>query len=140
LITKSIRLACSLQRAFELFTQHASTWWPEERRHTHDPRSEIRMLETGRFFERAEDGTEVELGRVRVWEPPHRLLLDFYPGTDAEHPSEVQVTFSADGGETLVTVQHRPTAASEALWKLRAVRFEASWDLLLPALAAAARA
>jgi uncharacterized protein YndB with AHSA1/START domain len=139
MISKSIRLACGLERAFELFTQHASAWWPPERRHTPDPRSQIQMLESGRFFERAADGTEIELGRVRAWEPPHRLLLDFYPGTDAEHPTEVQVTFVADGSETLVTLQHRPTQASEALWKLRAPKFEASWDLLLPALAAAAR-
>jgi hypothetical protein len=139
MITKSIRLACSAERAFALFTEFASEWWPEARRHTRDPRSEIRMLESGRFWERAGDGHEVELGRVRTWEPPDRLVLDFYPGTDAAHPTEVIVTFTVEGTHTLVTVEHRSTAASESLWTQRAPRFEESWDAVLAALAAAAQ-
>ena len=134
MITKSVVLACGVARAFELFTDHAGEWWPEGRRHTPDLQSEICMLASGRFWERARDGTEVELGRVRAWEAPHRLVLDFYPGTDAEHPTEVIVTFSATGDDTLVTVVHRATGASEALWNARAPRFAASWELLLPAL------
>ena len=134
MITKSVVLACGVARAFELFTAHAGEWWPKQRRHTPDAQSEIRMLASGRFWERARDGTEVELGRVRHWEAPHRLVLDFYPGTDAQHPTEVVVTFAAQGEVTLVTVEHRPTEASEALWRTRASRFIASWELLLPAL------
>jgi hypothetical protein len=138
MIRKTVLLACDAARAFALFTEQASDWWPESRRHTKDPRSTITILASGRFWERAADGQEVELGRVQVWDPPRRLVLDFYPGTDAEHPTEVVVTFVAEAGGTRVTVDHQPTAASEALWKQRFARFEASWDLVLAALARAA--
>jgi uncharacterized protein YndB with AHSA1/START domain len=138
MIRKSVRLPRSPDEAFRLFTESASDWWPEERRHTGDAHSQIRMLASGRFWERASDGHEVELGRVRVWEPPHRMVLDFYPGSDAEHPTQVVVTFVGEGGGTLVTVEHGPTAVSEEIWKQRAPRFAESWDRVLRALAAAA--
>jgi uncharacterized protein YndB with AHSA1/START domain len=139
-VEKTVLLTCTVERAFSLFTDRASQWWPPERRHTGDPESTISILAAGRFFERARDGREVELGRVRVFEPPSRLVLDFYPGTDAEHPTEVEVLFAAEGGGavTRVTVLHRATAASESLFESRAPRYVASWDLLLGSLAALA--
>jgi uncharacterized protein YndB with AHSA1/START domain len=137
-LVKSVLLVCSPARAFELFTEHASAWWPVERRHTKDPGSAIAMLASGRFWERAADGREVELGRVRVWEPPARLVLDWYPGTDAEHPTSVTIRFTPEGDGTRVTVEHVPTAASADLWGPRVARYAASWDAVLPALAAVA--
>lgn len=137
-IEKSVWLPCAVARSFALFTREVGAWWPPERRHTGDAEGEMFLLESGRFYERARDGREVELGRVRAWEPPSRLLLDFYPGTDAEHPTEVEVAFRAEGDGTRVTVTHRATTASEALFPSRAPRYAASWDVVLPALARAA--
>ena len=139
MIGKSAFLTCSPTRAFELFTERASDWWPEAVRHTPDPRSEIRMLASGRFWERARDGHEVELGRVLVWEPAERLVLDFYPGTDALHPTEVVVKFAQEAEGTRVVVEHRPKAESAALWAAGAPRFERNWGIVLPALQEAAR-
>jgi uncharacterized protein YndB with AHSA1/START domain len=133
-IQKSAYLDCAPARAFALFTERASDWWPEALRHTADPRSEIRMLADGRFWERATDGREVELGRVLAWEPARRLVLDFYPGTDAEHPTEVVVRFAEENGGTRVLVEHGPKPESAGLWSTGAPRFERSWDLMLAAL------
>jgi uncharacterized protein YndB with AHSA1/START domain len=142
MIEKSIVLPCSVERAFALFTEEISQWWPPGRRHTGDPESTMLLLASGRFFERARDGREVELGRVREWEPPSRLLLDFYPGTDADHPTEVEVRFAPEDAApaTRVTILHRPTPASEALFGASAPRYVASWDVVLPALREAASA
>jgi hypothetical protein len=96
------------------------------------------MLADGRFWERAGDGREVELGRVLVWEPAKRLILDFYPGTDAEHPTEVVVRFAEENGGTRVVVQHRPKPESADLWATGAPGFERAWTLVLPALEHAA--
>jgi len=138
MIRRSVLLRCAPERAFALFTEQASVWWPESRRHTRDPHSEIRMLASGRFWERGSDGEEVDLGQVRTWEPPHRLVLDFYVGTDAEHPTLVEVSFAPEGGAaTRVTIEHRPTPLSEELWQQRAPTFDRSWQLLLEALARA---
>ncbi|HEY3614134.1 MAG TPA: SRPBCC domain-containing protein [Gaiellales bacterium] len=138
MIEQSVVLACARERAFALFTERASDWWPEPLRHTGDARSQITLLASGRFWERASDGREVELGCVTAWEPPVRLALDFYPGTGAEHPTEVVVRFSAEGEGTRVVVQHRPKAASADLWAAGAHRFERSWALVLAALEHAA--
>jgi uncharacterized protein YndB with AHSA1/START domain len=135
MITKTAVLPCSIERAFELFTEHASEWWPPERRHTRDPASEIRMLASGRFWERDTHGREVELGRVRTWQPPSRLVLDWYPGTDVDHPTQVVVSFAAEGASTRITIEHRPLPASDDLWGDRVSRYVASWDLVLAALA-----
>jgi Activator of Hsp90 ATPase homolog 1-like protein len=137
-IEKSAFLVCSPARAFALFTERASEWWPETLRHTTDPGSEIRMLADGRFWERATDGHEVELGRVTLWDPPRQLTLDFYPGTDAHHPTEVIVRFAADERGTRIVVAHGPKPESADLWAAGAPRFERAWDLMLPALQRAA--
>lgn len=137
MIEKTVLLACVQARAFALFTEQIGAWWPPERRHTGDASSAIFLLPSGRFYERASDGREVELGRVRAWEPPARLLLDFFPGTDAAHPTEVEIRFVPEDDGTRVVVLHRAGAAGDALFLGRAPRFVGSWDLVLPALARA---
>jgi uncharacterized protein YndB with AHSA1/START domain len=134
-IEKSVLLACEPERAFTLFTERASDWWPAPLRHTDDARSEIRMLAGGRFWERASDGREVELGRVTAWEPPQRLILDFYPGTDPEHPTEVIVRFADEAGGTRIIVVHGPKSESADRWQDGAPHFAQAWDLVLAALA-----
>jgi Activator of Hsp90 ATPase homolog 1-like protein len=133
-IEKSVLLPCAPERAFALFTGEASRWWPPQRRHTGDPSSQITLAASGAFFERAADGTTVDLGRVRVWEPPARLVLDFYPGTDPDHPTEVEVAFTPEGDGTRVRVLHGPTAASAAIFGDRAPTFSRSWEQVLAAL------
>lgn len=140
MIRKSVLLPCPQPRAFTLFTARISEWWPADRRHTRDPQSELFLTEGGRFWERARDGHEVDLGRVREWLAPERLLLDFYVGTDAAHPTEVEVSFVPEGAGTRVSITHRPTALSEEMWKLRNSAFDRSWDVVLAALATAAAA
>ena len=65
----------------------------------------------GRLFESFGEGPEarvVEAGRIRVWEPPLRLVFEwrntnFKPG----EVTEVEVHFEATGNGTAVTVEHR---------------------------------
>lgn len=122
------------EAAFALFTERVSEWWPPDRRHTGDPTSQLFLEAAGRFFERAANGHEVDLGRVRIWEPPRRLVLDFYVGTDAAHPTEVEVTFEPEAGGTRVRIRHRPLPGSEPFWGARAPRYDVSWDKVLAGL------
>jgi hypothetical protein len=140
MMVKSVTLPLAPAAAFELFTQKIGEWWPPERRHTQDPGSEIFLLATGRFYERARDGREVELGCVRCWDIPNRILLDFFIATSPERPTEVEIAFAARGAGTEVTVMHRPKPSSEALWSERAPRYARSWDVVLGALSLAAGA
>jgi hypothetical protein len=134
MMVKSVVLPLAPLAAFELFTQKIGEWWPPDRRHTQDPASEIFLLQSGRFYERARDGHEVELGQVRSWERPHRILLDFFIATGRKKPTEVEITFAGQDDGTRVTVTHRPKAESEDLWSERAPRYAQSWDLVLTAL------
>lgn len=139
MMEKSVWLAVAPTEAFRLFTEEAGAWWPSDRRHTGDPHSDIRIdIATGRFTERARDGVEVELGRVREAVPPERLLIDFYVATGTDHPTEVEATFSAEGEGTRLTIRHRPKPESAGLWNERAPRYAESWDRVLTALQSAA--
>lgn len=138
MIFKTKVLACRVGRAFELFTTRAGEWWPPGLRHTGDPTSAIIIEETGRFFERGGDGREIELGVVRAWEPPDRIVFDWFPGTDALHPTQVEIRFVAEGdAATRVEVRHQATPASQDLFPERAPRYEAAWARVLDALEAA---
>jgi uncharacterized protein YndB with AHSA1/START domain len=135
MIVKSVVLRCSPERAFTLFTEQAGLWWPTERRHTRDASSEIRLEAFGRFFERASDGTEVELGVVRAFEPASRLMLDWYPGTGPENPTQVEVTFEAIDTGTRITIMHGPGQAGVEVFGRNAPAYGPSWDLILAAMA-----
>lgn len=138
MILKSVWLPCDVARAFELFTEHAAEWWPESHRPSKDATSEILMSPDGRFVERRPGAEDTPLGAVTAWEPPFRLTLDFYIGSDPAHPTDVTVLFRVEGAGTRVTVEHRPTPRSGDVWSARAPVFARSWEAVLAALARAA--
>jgi hypothetical protein len=138
MMVKTVTLPIPPIAAFELFTQKAGEGWPKDRRHSGDRDSEIFMLQSGRFYERARNGHEVELGHVQAWDQPNRILLDFFVATSPERPTEVEVTFAAQEGGTHVTVIHRPKPSSVDLWSERAPLYAQSWDLALAAMSRAA--
>jgi hypothetical protein len=138
MMVKSVTLPLTPLAAFELFTGKIGEWWPPDRRHTEDPASEIFLLQSGRFYERARDGREVELGRVRSWDLPRRILLDFFIATGPDHPTEVEIIFAAEARGTRVTVTHRAKPDSEGLWATWAPGYARSWDAVLSALSRAA--
>ena len=139
MIRKTVLLACGPEKAFDLFVNRAGEWWPVDRRHTKDPASAIRLERSGRFFERATDGREVELGIVRLFDAPRRLILDWYPGTGPQQPTAVEITFEAESDGTRVTVEHREGPQSTDVYPLRAPAYEKSWTLVFAAWEGAAR-
>jgi uncharacterized protein YndB with AHSA1/START domain len=112
-VRKTVTVDCGLEHAFRIFTEGIGSWWPL---HTHSISAggpsgtpEIFVLEPrsgGRLFERTRDGSECEWGRILVWEPPGRLVLEW--SVNPEAPStEVEVRFSAHGERTQVELEHR---------------------------------
>ena len=99
--------------AFEVFTTEVDAWWRRGKRfRTGGERSVLRFDPGagGRLVEVLDGpgGEEHEIGRVRVWEPGARLVVDwrnrnFEPG----QVTEVEVLFEADGDGTRVTLEHR---------------------------------
>ena len=100
-------------RAFALFTQHMSDWWPGK---TIGAKAHVAIViepyAEGRWFERAGDGEETLWGKVLVWEPPGRLVLGWQLDGrfvyDPDMLTEVEISFSSrrEGGTT-VRLEHR---------------------------------
>jgi len=66
----------------------------------------------GRWYELAEDGTQTNVGRIIVWEPPERFVMTWDINSqwkaDTTISSEVEVKFFPDGANaTRVELEHR---------------------------------
>lgn len=142
MIDKQIDVAVPPERAFRAFTEHVGIWWPPGHRVAREADAVLRIegSEGGRFFERTTAGREIEYGRVLSWEPPSRLRLAWYLGSDREHATEVEVRFVPIDGGTRVEVTHRAGAMPTDRFDQTAPRFVKGWGLVLDALAAFAAA
>jgi uncharacterized protein YndB with AHSA1/START domain len=112
-IVRSVSVKAPPDRAFALFTGDIGRWWPRGMTIGAQPHADVVIEKRpgGRWFERADDGTETQWGKVLAWEPPSRLLLAWQIGSDwkyqANLETEVEVTFAPEGKGTLVTLEHR---------------------------------
>lgn len=112
-VRKSVRVSAPPTRAFAVFT--AIAWWPKQHSILKGTPQQAVLIEPrlgGRWFERGEDGTECDWGKVLAWEPPTRLLLSWQLNgrfeVDATLNTEVEITFVAEGdGVTRVELEHR---------------------------------
>jgi uncharacterized protein YndB with AHSA1/START domain len=113
-VRKSIRVNASPSRAFEAFTAGLSRWWPRDKGIGQLP-MKAAVMETrlgGRWYELAEDGTQTNIGRIIVWEPPQRFVVTWEINSqwkpDTTVSSEVEVQFIPDGANvTHVELEHR---------------------------------
>jgi len=113
-VRKSIRVKASQAHAFEVFTSGLGRWWPRDHGIGKKPMQSA-VMETklgGRWFELAEDGTQTNVGRIIVWEPPSRFVMTWDINSewkpDTVINSEVEVRFVSDGADaTRVELEHR---------------------------------
>lgn len=125
---------CPPARAFEVWTSEISRWWPKGHSISADPGLTV-TLEPGvggRIFERTSDGTEHEWGEVLEWEPPQRLVYLWHLRFDRSDATEVEITFTAAGEETAVTIVHSGWERLGAVAGERRERNERGWAGLLP--------
>jgi uncharacterized protein YndB with AHSA1/START domain len=114
LVRKSIIVNAPVAHVFAVFTERHNTWWPRDH-HIGGRDAFTAILEPGvggRWFERGDDGSECNWGRVLAWEPPHRLVLSWDINAewkyDSTIASEVEVRFIAESDErTRVELEHR---------------------------------
>ncbi len=108
----ALRVRAAPEFAFQAFTAEIGQWWRPNLLFQFTPRGpgvvSFEPGPDGRFIETLANGKVFEIGRIRAWEPPTRLVFGwrqatFAPGQD----TEVEVRFEAVGEETRVTVEHR---------------------------------
>ena len=107
----ALRVRASPERAFEAFTREIGAWWRPNALFAFTPRDPgVLAFEPGpggRLIETLASGKVFEIGKVRAWEPPQRLVFGWRQATfTPEQDTEVEVRFEPLGEETRVTVEH----------------------------------
>lgn len=107
-VRQSTIVRSDVVHTFDTFVRTIGVWWPVTpfsagRDRVRDVTFERRL--GGRVYETWQDGTEVDWGTLRAWEPPQRFVMSWHmtPVT-----TEVELRFSALGPAlTRVEVEHR---------------------------------
>jgi len=120
--TVTVHVEVDPRTAFDVFTRETDLWWKRGPAYRVAGRqSGVLCFEpsvNGRLFEQYEtpSGPRMrEIGRVRVWSPPERLVFSWGAANFVDEEStEVEVNFEATETGTRVTVQHRGWASLRA--------------------------
>lgn len=111
-IVKTVRVECSPERAFEVFTAEIGRWWPADKYSltgktgVSSPTVLMEPFAGGRLQEVEDNGTVHQWGFVRLYQPHSALSIAWQlSGTDCE-PTIIDVTFEADGDGTRVCLSH----------------------------------
>lgn len=111
-IERSLTVDADPERAFRFFTEKIGDWWPLEDYSvfsmTGRGRPDSIHFEPGvggRVYERLGD-EEATWGEVKVWEPPHRVVMSWNTNADWPEDTEVELTFSEERSGTRVHVRH----------------------------------
>lgn len=114
-VRKVVNVQAPPEVAWHVFTGKMGTWWPLATHRIGAARAVDAVIEPrtgGRWYERGEDGSTCDWGRVLVWQPPSRLMLSWEITADWAHDpglrTEVEVRFLPDGANgTRVELEHR---------------------------------
>lgn len=114
-VRKSMTVQARPATAWRVFTENMSSWWPLDHYKIGKAKAVEAIVEPrvgGRWYERGEDGSTCDWGRVLVWEPPNRLVLTWDISADWQFDpklnTEIEIRFTADGAErTRVELEHR---------------------------------
>jgi uncharacterized protein YndB with AHSA1/START domain len=114
-VRKVMNVKAPPEVAWRVFTEKMGTWWPLAHYKIGKANAVDAIVEPrvgGRWYERGEDGSTCDWGRVLVWEPNSRLVLTWDIDADWHFDpklnTEIEVRFIADGKEaTRVELEHR---------------------------------
>ena len=146
-VQTSIVVDTPIERAFSVYTDGISSWWPREHHILQTELAEM-VFEPrvgGHIYDRGVDGSECHWARVLAYEPPTRIVfswdinLQWQIEVDPARTSEVEVRFTADGpNRTTVEVEHRHLDRHGDGWEhmREAVASPDGWNLGLSNFAA----
>ena len=101
--------------AWQVFTEQMGTWWPLAVYKIGKANAVDAVIEPrvgGRWYERGDDGSTCDWGRVLAWQPRTRLVLTWDITADWQYDpalqTEIEVRFIPDGdARTRVEFEHR---------------------------------
>lgn len=139
-IRKSFTVQAPPDKAWAVFTAGFGRWWPKTHYIGPSPLTDavIEPSEGGRWYGIHADGVERPWGRVLVWDPPSRLVLDWQIshewGFTPDLHTDVEVIFTAlADGSTRVDFEHRGLEAFGDTPKAAETRgsMDRGWSLIL---------
>ncbi|HEU5278774.1 MAG TPA: SRPBCC domain-containing protein [Gaiellaceae bacterium] len=134
-IRKEIYVDASPETAFRVFTEQIADWWPLQKyglflEQTAGVAFEDR--DGWKLIETSKDGRSSVWGEVLAYEFASRLRLTWHPGKNVEEmPTEVELTFSADGNGTTVVLEHRGWEQMPEETRGARSGYDAGWDEVL---------
>jgi uncharacterized protein YndB with AHSA1/START domain len=114
-LRKVVSVKAPPEIAWRVFTEKMGTWWPLATHKIGKAKAVDAVIEPrvgGRWYERGDDGSTCDWGRVLAWEPPSRLVLSWEISADFQYDpnlkTEVEVRFITEGKDgTRVELEHR---------------------------------
>jgi uncharacterized protein YndB with AHSA1/START domain len=115
-VSAAIVVDAPVERAFTVFTEDMSSWWPPEHHIIQVPLAGVvfEPKEGGDVYDVGEDGSRCRWARVLAYEPPTRIVfswdisLQWQIETDLGRTSEVEVRFVPESDtRTRVELEHR---------------------------------
>jgi len=114
-VRKVVKVQAPQELAWQVFTRQMGTWWPLAVYKIGKTNAVDAIIEPrvgGRWYERGEDESTCDWGRVLVWEPSSRLVLSWGINADFQYDpalqTEIEVCFIAEkDGSTRVELEHR---------------------------------
>ena len=102
LVESEVRVKASPDRAFTLFTANIGDWWPVNSNSVYKGTV---SFEGDELVERSGEKVAV-WAEVTRWDPPSALGLTWHAGSDASRTTDILVTFTPEGDETVVHLTH----------------------------------
>ena len=142
-IKRSVTVDCSVEHAFATFTERIHEWWPLGT-HSIDRYETGTAAETvvfqggagGQVYERTRNGEELKWAEVIAYDPPHRFVLAWNPSREQDGPkTEIEVTFTDEGGKTRVDLEHRGWEALGAEAAEARQSYSEGWESVLAGFA-----
>jgi activator of Hsp90 ATPase-like protein len=114
----SVSVGVDQKRAFEVFVQEMTSWWPASHHIGEAPIQDI-VVEPfvgGRWYTTHTDGSQTDTGVVTAYDPPHGFTVTWQISNEWVFKdgfvTTVEVTFTpTDDGRTLVELEHRDLEA-----------------------------
>lgn len=141
-MSKSVTVNANREKAFDVFVNHFSAWWPADYTWSQDVLEAI-VIEpkvNGRCFERGPFGFLCDWGRVVRFDPPQSLVFTWQisparePVPDPAKASEVEVSFLGDDtGGIRLNLEHRGFTRHGEGWEnyLEAMDSAQGWKWIL---------
>jgi uncharacterized protein YndB with AHSA1/START domain len=136
-VVRTVTVRRTPEDTFRLFTADIGAWWPMGTHSVFGATARV-AVEGSEIVETSAEGERTVWAEIVESSPPHRLVLNWHPGTDPAMPTRVEVAFSPDGEGTRVELTHTGWEALGERAEAARQSYDTGWQSVLEGFATAA--